>query len=107
MLVLDGNMKNRRDVCMAHDAGYTTYEGLPGVLKTRCMNSPELRARHCTLHRVRACNPYTGVDEDEDAPECSESRDKVVEMILDKKTTRKANYYQVNLCLIRIVDFIV
>ena len=28
VLVLDGNMKNRRDVCMARDAGYTTYEGL-------------------------------------------------------------------------------
>ena len=33
VLVLDGNMKNRRDVCMARDAGYTKYEGLPGALQ--------------------------------------------------------------------------
>ena len=87
-------MKNRRDVCMARDAGYTTYEGLPGAVKTGCMNSPELGARHCSLHKVRACNPFTG-DEDKDAPECSESHDKVVEMILEKRTTRKAIYYKV------------
>ena len=93
VLVLDGNMKNRHDVCMALDAGYNTYEGLPGAVKTGCMNSPELGARHCSLHKVRACNPFTG--EDKDAPEHSESHDKVVKMILEKRTTRKANYYKV------------
>lgn len=88
-------MKNRRDVCMARDAGYTTYEGLPGAVKTGCMNTPELGCRHCFLHKVRACNPFAGENQDEDAPRCCESQDKVVEMILEKKTTRKANYYKV------------
>lgn len=31
MLVIDGNMKNRRDVCAASEAGFTEYEGLPGL----------------------------------------------------------------------------
>ena len=88
-------MKNRCDVCMARDAGYTTYEGLPGAIKTGCMNSPELGARLCSLHKVRACKPFTG-EEDKDAPERSESHDKVVEMILERRTNRKANYYKVN-----------
>jgi len=95
VFVLDGNMKNRRDVCMAREAGYTTYEGLPGVLKTGCMNSPEFKARHCSLHRVRACNPHAGPDLDEAAPERKESREMVVEIILEKRVTRKATYFKV------------
>ena len=85
MLVLDGNMKNRCDVCMACNVGYTKYEGLPAVLKTGCMNSPEFKARHCSLHRVRACTPYFALDLDEAALERKKSREKVVEMILEKR----------------------
>ena len=104
MLVLDGNMKNRRDVCMARDAGYTVYENLPGAVKTGCMNSPEPNSRHCKLHRIRACNPSKDFIEDEAAPEVAESNDRVVEMILEKKITRKAVYYKV--CILLIINFI-
>ena len=90
VLVLDGNMKNRRDVCMARDAGYTVYENLPGVVKTGCMNSPEPNSRHCKLHRIRACNPSKYSIEDEGAPEVAESNDRVVEMILEKKNHQKS-----------------
>ena len=31
VLVVDGNMKNRRDVCKAKDAGYIEFVGLPGI----------------------------------------------------------------------------
>lgn len=31
VLVVDGNMKNRRDVCKAKDAGYIEFLGLPGI----------------------------------------------------------------------------
>ena len=99
MLVLDGNMKNRRDVCMAHNVGCTIYEGLPGVLKTGCMNSPEFKARHCSLHRVRACTPYVALDFDEAAPERKESREKGCGNDTGEKVTRKATYYKVNLLL--------
>lgn len=68
MLVLDGNMKNRRDVCMARDAGYIEYRGLPGCIKTGCMNSPEQESRYCKLHQVRVCKSLTDYELDETAP---------------------------------------
>ena len=50
-LVMDGNMKNRRDVCMAWEAGYIEYEGLEGKIKTGCINTPEQKSQYCTLHK--------------------------------------------------------
>ena len=41
VLVIDGNMKNRRDVCMAKDAGYIQYLGLPGHIKSGYTLSPK------------------------------------------------------------------
>ena len=41
VLVLDGNMKNRRDICAADCAGFIEYAGLPGKVKTGCMDTPE------------------------------------------------------------------
>ena len=32
-LVIDGNMKNHRNVCKAKDAGYVEFEGLQGLLR--------------------------------------------------------------------------
>ena len=32
MFVPDGNMKNHWDVCLAKDAGYIEFEGLPGIV---------------------------------------------------------------------------
>ena len=95
MIVIDGNMKNRRDVCMAREAGYTSYETLPGAIKTGCMNSPDPNSRFCKLHRVRVCNPSPNIPVDEAAPDLTESGDQVVETILEKKVTRKAVYYKV------------
>lgn len=56
MLVLDGNMKNRRHVCNARDAGYIEYPGLPGKVKTGCMLTPEYKSKYCSEHKIRACN---------------------------------------------------
>lgn len=56
VLVLDGNMKNRRHVCNARDAGYIEYDGLPGKVKTGCMLTPEYKSRYCSNHKIRACN---------------------------------------------------
>ena len=98
MMVLDGNMKNRRDVCMAREAGYTVYENLPGAIKTGCLNSPEPSARHCKVHQVRTCNQPHSIPVDEAAPEVTTQTNfmgQVVEMILEKKVTRKAVYYKV------------
>ena len=95
VLVLDGNMKNRRDVCMARDAGYTEYEGLPGSIKTGCMNSPEPNSRYCEVHRVRICTTCPDTETDEAAPPLTNTHNGIVESILEKKSTRKASYYKV------------
>ena len=97
VLVVDGNMKNRCDVCMARDAGYTKYEGIPGSIKTGCMNSPEQTSRFCKVHQIRMCNPCPVVDTDEAAPSVSRSQDGIVESIIEKRATRKPTYYKVTI----------
>ena len=99
VFVLDGNMKNRRDVCMARDAGYTEYEGLPGSIKTGCMNTPNPKSRYCNIHRVCICGSKKTIDKDEDTPSLSSSHGGVVERILERRTTRNANYYKVHIVI--------
>ena len=56
VLVLDDHIKNRRDVCLAKDAGYIEYPTLPGHIKTGCMASPHFKSRYCKSHTPRACS---------------------------------------------------
>ena len=56
VLVLDGNMKNRRDVCFAKDAGSIHYPGLPEQIKTGCVASPSFKSRFCHKHDVHSCS---------------------------------------------------
>lgn len=53
-------MKNRRDVCLAKDAGFIQYPGLPGHIKTGCMATPAFKSRYCPQHTTRA---YSSVKE--------------------------------------------
>lgn len=94
-LVMDGNMKNRRDVCMAREAGYIEYEGLEGKIKTGCMNTPEQKSRYCTQHKPRACDPGMKCCDDETVAEPHASGGGIVQVVLEKKTTRTATYYKV------------
>ena len=73
MIVLDGNMKNSRQVCAASDAGFVEYDGLPGMVKTGCMNTPDQKSRFCAAHK-----PCQLLSDD-----CN----RVIEMIVSKKTT--------------------
>ena len=85
VLVIDGNMKNRRDVCMAKDAGCIQYPGLPGHIKSGCTASPQFKSRYCQEHDNRSC-----------IPQCTdEEGDPIAEMILEKKTTRSNTFYKV------------
>lgn len=84
VLVLDGNMKNRRDVCAADHAGFVEYAGLPGKVKTGCMNTPEQRSKFCSKHKPRqVCSPLIT------------NQGEIVEEILRKKTTRTNVFYEV------------
>ena len=84
VLVIDGNMKNRRDVCMAKDVGYIQYQNLPGHIRSGCTASPQFKSRICREHESRALP----CDDDKRG-------DPVIEMILEKKTTRSSLFYKV------------
>lgn len=96
VLVLDGNCKNYRDVCNAREAGFIEFEGLEGVVKTGCMNTPLLKSRFCELHA-----PSVSLREDVDPGADSErgtsdkGKEGVVAMIMGKRDTRSGSYYQV------------
>ena len=83
---------------MARDAGYIEYVGLPGAIKTGCMNTPQKGSRHCSLHTVRACIQHSSNSaSDDEAPDNLETitGNQLVEILLDKKVTRKCTYYKV------------
>ena len=42
VLVLDGNMKNHRDICSAKSAGSIEFKNLPVQITTGCINKPIL-----------------------------------------------------------------
>ena len=105
-MVLDGNMKNKRDVCYAKDAGFIEFDGLSGSIKTGCPATPGFKSRYCTRHNNHACTLLSSKDVDEEldistgpALRSQQSKhtpgDPVAEMILARKTTRKQTYYQV------------
>jgi hypothetical protein len=89
ILVLDGNMKNHRDVCAAKEAGFAEYDGLPGKVKTGCTETPQLQSRYCAAHMPTAYTSSTG-------GECSTPTglDQVA-FILERKNTRQNTLYKV------------
>ena len=96
VLVIDGNMKNHRDVCLATEAGFITFQGLPGKVKTGCQLTPDLRSRYCSEHKPRVC--MKPMDDTKDNSNVDTKED-VAEMIIAEKVTRSATYYQVQLYL--------
>ena len=74
--MIDGNMKNRRDVCMAKDAGCIQYPGLPGHIRSGCTASPQFKSRFCQEHTSQAS-----------LSSCTDNKDgePIIEMILEKK----------------------
>lgn len=106
VLILDGNMKNRRDVCYAKDAGFIEFEGLVGSIKTGCPATPSYMSRFCADHKNQACILSVNDDTDEELGEVPgpvvRSRQRkcrqgepIAGSILAKKMTRKQTYYQV------------
>lgn len=89
-LVMDGNMKNHRHVCLATNAGYTEYKGLQGKVQTGCPNTPAYKSPYCKLHKPLISTQ--NVEHDDGA-----SESKPVGLIIAKKETRKTTLYQVRL----------
>lgn len=82
MLVIDGNMKNRRDICAATEAGFIEFDGLPEAIKTGCQLSPAYNSKYCYDHSPRVART--------NAKESG-----IVRLITAKKETRNGTYYQV------------
>ena len=100
MLVLDGNCKNRRDVCAATEAGFVEYPSLPGALKTGCQLTPMRSAQYCYYHcsRTSISAPLALPDPDTSVESHLQQALKtpaVVKFLVAKKVTRKQTYYQV------------
>lgn len=103
-MVIDGNQKIRRSVCMATDAGSIEYPSLPGSIKTGCTRSPKFKSRFCEQHEPRS---YSGnpqylsenhIEETNPAKHhCSQSEGQIVELLLEKKSTRNGTYYKVSM----------
>lgn len=82
VVVIDGNMKNHRDVCLATHAGYTEYKGLPDAVRTGCPNTPSHKSRFCSLHKPAAPSQTT-------APTPPSG------VIIQKRVTRQGTLYEV------------
>ena len=95
VFVLDGNMKNNREVCYAIDAGYAEFVGLPGKIKTGCPNTPAFKSRYCSVH-----TPYVTLREvdgsDTQEPSTSSiNAPKLAGIITNKRVTRTSVLYEV------------
>jgi hypothetical protein len=99
VLVIDGNMKNRRDVCAATEAGFTEYEGLPGMIKTGCQLSPCFQSKYCYAHAPRVSRKVTEANAQQESTE-----DDIVGVITAKKELRGRILYQVNACVCSIMS---
>lgn len=86
VLVVDGNLKNNREVCAAVDAGFVEYPGLPGRVKTGCMETPEQQSKYCSDHKPRL---LLGSDD--------RANGRIIEIVLAKKETRQTVHYQVHI----------
>ena len=91
-MVVDGNMKNRRNVCAATEAGYLEYDGLEGKIKTGCPMTPLQTSRYCYHHATRASKPEV---QDKIQSTVTIGEEGIVKVIMSKKETRGAVYYQV------------
>ena len=100
-LVLDGNMKNHRDVCAAQEAGYAEFNGLSGKVKTGCPNTPQLKSRYCPAHAPTAFNSDpAGIDDDSGIKPLNSSlqrKEAQLAYIVGKRETRNSTLYQVQL----------
>ena len=113
VFVLDGNMKNNREVCYAVDAGYAEFRGLPGKIKTGCINTPAFKSRYCSIH-IPCVVHHQSDGSDIQVPTTSFGP-KVAGIIIDKRVTRTSVLYKVcqnlyvhlGLCLCNLICLIV
>lgn len=95
--MIDGNMKNNREVCYAVDAGYAEYGNLPGRVKTGCPNTPAHKSRYCSIHAPLVTSVKVSADGNEQSTSSSTDEERVAGIITSKRTTRNSILYQVHI----------
>lgn len=101
VLVIDGNMKNRRNICAATEAGYVQYCNLPRSIKTGCQLSPLSTSKYCYHHAPHASAGLFLQERELNSelssaqPASTPTHEGIVQFILSKKATRGQVYYQV------------
>ena len=90
VLVLDGNLKNRRDVCSATGAGYVQYSSLHGAIKTGCQESPCATSKFCYYHAPRVSQSAGEMSSRDSATEA-----RGMQIITAVRETRGQKYYEV------------
>jgi len=88
VIVIDGNLKNRRDICASTSAGLLSFNGLPDI-KTGCQATPGWQSKFCYDHAPRRSK--ISLDASEDL--CSEQ---AIQFVTGKKQTRGGIYYEVS-----------
>ena len=82
--VVDGNMKNHRQVCFATKAGYVDYRGLPGRVRTGCPNSPDYQSAFCHIHKPAvAMRQNIGDGDDMPAAESMSEKGQLVILLIN------------------------
>lgn len=95
VFILDGNMKNHRDVCYATEAGYA---GLPGRIKTGCPNTPGFQSRYCSLHtRVSYRQSLSFSENDEPENDDATKEETQALQILESKSLRSSTLFKTHL----------
>ena len=87
-------MKNRRFVCAATHAGYITYQGLSGRVRTGCPNMPAHKSKYCNSHKPIIAEVSNSDNSD------SVHHEEPVGLITGKRTTRTSTHYQVSQALL-------
>ncbi|CAB4004926.1 Hypothetical predicted protein [Paramuricea clavata] len=103
VVVIDGNMKNARQVCSCLDVGELHFDGMSGSILVGCQNTPGKKSRFCDVHKDAACalkddwssmtdsieqKPTSGVLESDDT-------DVLPIKVLNERETRQGKFYEV------------
>ena len=99
VLVLDGNMKNNREVCYAVEAGYAEFSGLPGRIQTGCPNTPAIKSRYCPVHAPITATPQDIQFSEDGNPVVTHvstsTEERHAAIVVSKRITRTSTFYQV------------
>ena len=101
VIVLDGNMKNSREVCYATHAGHAEFSGLPGSVQSGCPNTPAYKSRYCKLHAPITIIPHQIQFSEDGNPDLvnptTVSEERQVAVITGKRVTRNSTFYRVHI----------